>query len=282
MIAGLVLFLAVDAVLVGVALTASREAPTSTVYIEPTQVPQPTITPTPSAPAVVAIPVRRSLAVAGESTVWRAEGGSCAGAVAPLLQTSTDAGASWTDRDLSRYDVRQILALSVRDANYGTAAVKVGDDCTLVGLRSYTSGRFWEQADEVLSDFTFLDPDDLSAVVVAGARVPAPCAVPVDAATAADTALALCDDGVAFSWDGATWAPLPAQPAALAVVADGAAAEFALVGPDDCPTALGARDDTGELTPRLCAPAPAAPGATASVVAGEATWLWAGDWFGGV
>lgn len=266
--------------LVGLALTTSREAPSSTSYIEPTPEPRPSATPTPS--QLAALPVRRALAVAGESTLWRAEGGSCTAGAAPQLQTSTDAGATWIDRDLARYDVRQVLALSVRDANFGAAVVKLGDACELAGFRSFTGGRFWERADEVLDEFTYLDPDDVSTVVVAGERVGSPCPDAVQVTVSGGRPVTLCADGRAAAWADGAWSPLAAQLGAVAIVGDAPTLEFVLAGGVDCPLALGSHAVGQDADLRACASAPAVPARTVVVAVGEQSWAWAADWLGAV
>ncbi|WP_157981611.1 hypothetical protein [Protaetiibacter intestinalis] len=276
----LVAFLAVDAVLVGLALTSSREVDSDTPYIQPTQPPQPSATPTPTTPPVVALPVRRVLAAAGESAVWRAEGGSCTGGVAPLLQTSSDAGATWKDRDLARYDVRQVLALWIRDVNYGEAVVRLGDGCTLAGMRSFTAGQFWEQQDSIIGGHSFLDPDAPGAVHIDGADVPAPCGDAIQAVSGADTVVALCGSGAAFAWSSGSWMPYPPQTSAIAIVGEAPSPEFVLVGAADCLLGLGKRVDEQQLVPRLCSLSPAVPGQSVATWAASRTWLWAGNWFG--
>ncbi len=278
--AALAIFVVADVALVALAFSLTRETPSSTRYLVPSAHPQPSATPTPTPPTVVAAPVRRSLAVAGESTVWRAEGGSCAAGDAPLLQTSTDAGASWADRDIARYDVRQVLALSVRDANFGTAVVKLGDGCELAGFRSFTGGQFWERADDVLADFTYLDPDEVSTVIIAGERVESPCPDAVQATVSGGQAVVLCGEGVAFARSGDSWSSLPAQPGGVAIVTAAPVMEFAHVAGSECPLALGFSTDDGERSERGCAPAPEEGERTVSVASGSRTWVWVGGWFG--
>lgn len=273
-------FLAVDAVLVVVAINAARGTESSTVYREPSDVAVPSATPSPTVPAVVALPVHRVLAGAGESAVWRAETGSCSAGTAPALQTSSDGGSTWTDRDLGGYQVRQVLALWVRDVNYGQAVVRIGPDCRLAGLRSFTSGRFWEESAEVLTDFAFLDLDDPGTVVIDGEGVAAPCADAAQAGTVAESVFVLCGDGTVFSRVEGAWTPQPAQPGAVALVQDDASPELVFSGPEDCPLAVGVRADGGELAPRVCTTTPAAPGTTVAVSVDGRTLVWSGDFFG--
>ncbi|QEO09511.1 hypothetical protein [Protaetiibacter larvae] len=279
-IAAIVAFLAVDAVLVLAAINASRGVESSTVYLEPNIPPQPSITPTPTTPPVVGLPVGRVLAGAGESAVWRASAGSCTGGVAPALQTSSDAGATWTDRSLASYDVRQILVLWVRDVNYGEAVVRIGDDCRLAGIRSFTGGRFWEESEGALTDTVALDLDAPGDVLVDGEAVAAPCPDAVQAVPAAESVFVLCGDGSLFGRADGEWTPQAPQPGAVALVAEGAAPEVVFSGPEDCPLALGLRDEVGELAPRVCAPTAAVPGATVAVAIDGRTVVWAGDFFG--
>jgi len=196
-----------------------------------------------------------------------------------LLQTSTDAGETWTDRDLSRYEVRQILALSVRDANYGTAVVKLGDGCAIAGFRSYTGGQFWERAEEVLAEFTYLDPDD-SSVAVNGERADTPCADIADVAMSGEGPAALCGDGSIYVWSEAGWFAEPKQMSAVAVVSGAGTLEFVLVGADECSLTIGAAPDGADPTVRLCAPTDAVPARTVAVLAESGTWVWSPNWFG--
>ena len=279
MIIGVVAFLALDAVLVGLALTSSREVESSTSYIEPTpHPPTPRTTPTPEPGA--ALPVTRSLAAAGD-TIWRAEAGSCVAGTPTLLQTSSDAGTTWADRDLLRYDVRQVLALAVSNATYGEAAVRIGDSCELAGLRTFTSGQFWEREDEVLDGLSFLDTST-NQVFVQGTEQAPPCPDAIQVLSRPDEVRLLCADGTTESWRDSSWALVGRQLGALSMVDAVDSTSYLLANETECLLGLGQHPVGQPSIIDRCVETAPVPGSSLAVSDGGRTWVWSAAWWGEV
>lgn len=193
--------------------------PTFTLGSEPSASAAPSPTETPDA---VSYPrsEERFLA-AGTGTIWRATAGEC-GVVEPLLERSTDGGESWTDVTPRYRGIGQVVSL---DAFAGTEAemvARMGPDCELQALRTFTQGEFWESYPDVLAASRYVDPANPSQVILAGEAVAAPCPDP-RSFRAAGVSVALVCGGEAFVLDLAgAWAAAPvADVRAAAVASDG-------------------------------------------------------------
>jgi hypothetical protein len=139
----------------------------------------------------------------GASAWWRASSPPC-GEGEPLLERSTDAGASWTDVTPRYLDVRQVLSLSSFDGSEAEMVVARGEGCAIEGLRTFTQGEFWSAYPEVLAASTYLDAAGGSVVHRRGTEVPAPCADPHGLQTSGDVMSVVCD-GRALALTEAGW-----------------------------------------------------------------------------
>ena len=169
------LLAAIVAVLAFAAYERARPAaPTGTMAPAPTfdlGVQTPTPTPTPTGDEVP--PDRRRLLSIGSAQWWRATAGACGGA-APLIERSSDGGATWTDVTPNYLGVAQVQTLDAfSSADAEVVAATVG--CNAQALRTYTRGEFWESYPDVLAASRFVDPKDAASVRLPGGPVPAPC-----------------------------------------------------------------------------------------------------------
>ncbi|MBA8816783.1 hypothetical protein FHX48_001876 [Microbacterium halimionae] len=272
------------------ALQQSREDPYAgeTVAPVPTFTPRSTSTPdsspSPEAPAAVQIDPStvRFLAV-GDDAIWRAVAGSCTGAD-PLLEKSTDGGATFADITPLYRGVTQILSLDgfagTEAEIVATASVEDDDtDCTPQALRTFTQGSFWEFYPEVLAESTYLNPQNPGQVVTPAGDVATPCASPTSLRSVSGTAAVTCDDGTASVLaDDQTWSQLPIS-GALTV---GLTSDTLAVATTDasCSGILVTRFATGDLsTPEASQCAEGTDPAQPVAVAPDdtATLVWAGD-----
>ncbi len=197
--------LAVLALQHGSALPDESAAPTAPAVPTDSESPDassPPETPTPPMPAAEG---ERFLALQGDQ-LWRGTAGSCNGA-APVIELSTDGGASWSDVTPAGLELQQLLGLAAFGETDGDLVGAVGDDCEPAALRTYTAGADWEIYDELLGSITYISPSDGRTVVTPSIEIEAPCAQPVSLRTSRGEVGLVCD-GVAYHLDGRNWLEL--------------------------------------------------------------------------
>ena len=118
----------------------------------------------------------------GSGALWRGTAGACGGA-APTLERSRDGGDTWNDVTPRYLGIGQLLSVEAFAGSEAQIVARMGDDCELQALRTFTQGRFWESHPEALAASTYVDPADPTKVVIADADVTAPCATPWGART---------------------------------------------------------------------------------------------------
>lgn len=268
---------AIVAVLSLAAYERSRPAaPTGTMAPAPTfdlGVQTPTMTPTPAADEIS--PDRRRLLSIGSAQWWRSTAGACGGP-APLIERSSDAGATWTDVTPNYLGVAQVQTLDAfSPADAEVVAATVG--CNAQALRTYTRGEFWESYPNVLAASRFIDPKDAASVRLPTGPVQAPCDTASGLRAEGDVVALLCDEH-AWSWTGSDWQQLaPEGAVALAIDrADVLVAHHA----DECAGIAVSRVATA--TPDTSSPIGCAEGADAAApaaidVAGGRVVMWSGD-----
>ena len=234
-IVGLVGLVALDVVLVGLALRSNHSSgidtsPVTSANPSPstsspsvTSSPAETVTAT-TAPATPAAPLRTVLVALDNQSAWRISVGSCAAGGATLA-TTTDGGKTWAD---AKAPLRTIVPVRPTDSK---AAFVIGADSNCAaGIRSTTNGGgTWGSAGDVRGAW-FRDPKNTKTVGAPGPSTSQPCgerAVLDLAVISTSSARVLCADGLvrsttnaASSWtDSGTvtgavaLAVLPANPA---------------------------------------------------------------------
>src|SRR5690606_14075175 len=152
--------------------------------------PSPTPSPTPSQTPVFDRAAERFLAV-GSGVIWRGTAGEC-GAVAPVLERSTDGGKSWNDVTPTYRGIGQLLAVRAFAGDQSEIVALMGDDCELQALRTFTYGQFWEPYDDVLANSWYINPTDPASVGHPGGSLPLPCIDAHGLRTAGDLQALIC------------------------------------------------------------------------------------------
>lgn len=209
----------------------------------------------------------------GASAMWRATAGVC-GRVPPLLERSSDRGATWTDVTPRYLGIAQIASLEAFAGTEAQLVAATGSGCQTQALRTFTQGAFWETFD--LGGARYLDLADASSVREGTAVSPAPCANATGLRAGGSTVAMVCDRA-AWSWDGAAWRELSAREA-VAVAIDGSDILVAQESAD-CPGVAVTRFSGAgaSAAPEGCAEGadPTAP--TAIAVSADGIWVWSED-----
>ncbi len=284
-VVGLVLFLIVDVILVGLALTANR-APTAdrtprplvTFNTTPEPEPAPDASAEPTGDA--AADGKRFITTVDGQTLWRATAGACSSTPA-VVERSVDAGETWTPLATSAFDLRQVLALTTGDDGEIEIIGATGEACAVGGFSSSDAGDSWAPDAALPGEISYLTPDD-AAIVVSGQGVGLPCpAIDVMSATT-DRTVTACT-AVLAEWDPTTgsWGTTP-YAGVHALATEGERLMFVARGVPGC-NGLGALAING--VPAAFASAPlvgcidgadvSAPAALA--ISGQGAWLWVGD-----
>lgn len=225
---GLVLFLAVDVVLVALALRPPRtseptsipsttSSPTTPATSAGTLTTKPTPSRTPTATATAPQPTPLTLMVNGfdDTVAWRAETGTCDGGSS--VAVTRDGGKRWTTVESPAPGVARIQ--SMKDG--GSFVLGADADC---GLAQYTTtdfGASWSDAEPVKGGWSRMLESDTKAVTPANeAAQPCGDAAILDLSrTSAEQAQALCATGEITVTDdrGDSWTTYGQAPKALAL-----------------------------------------------------------------
>lgn len=204
---GLVVFIAVDVLLVALALgwdrepapvggstslttqsseseshserTAPAEDPPSDSEVEPPRV----------AP--------RLISVVSDTVAWRSEWGVCD--ERGTLELTVDGGETWGAAYPSADGLGLPLWLSGADYTAAQTAVASGSDCEEIGIRTYDSGSSWIQDEQVVANSVFVDPSDPSTVMWGGDALEGPCEDIRQVAVTGGVAAVICEDGSLWS-----------------------------------------------------------------------------------
>lgn len=215
----------------------------------------------------------RFLAV-GEDVLWRGTAGAC-GADAPVIELSSDSGATWTDVTPTYRDIAQLRTLSTFGGPHAEAVADLGEECETQAIRTFTGGEFWEPYPDELASWTYVDPTDAATIVTPDGAIDAPCAQPWGLRARGGVVALICD-GSAYTRDADEWMPLsPAGVVAVSVSADGVVA-IAHTDPACDGLAVSRVEDgtTGEID---CADDLDPLDLAALAFAGDDLLLWSGD-----
>lgn len=290
-IVGIVLFLAVDILLVVLALrsTSPRESgsasPAAPVPIASSPTASASSTPPPSAtPSIAVTAPSRVLTALNATVAWRATTGACPAATASP-ELTTDAGATWTSTDLTTTTgVRALQRIEVTDAD---TAIFIGsaEDCAPDAARTFVAGADFAETPDQLDGTWYLAPVGGTTVHAPGNDAAAPCTSTVTVAPIDDSrAAVLCGDGSThLTVDGAeTWTEVaaPAGTVSLTGTSDGLIAVS--VGSDDCAGVLLTNIAlAGDSSPLGCVGSSESPadlsGSTAIDWTDDSIWIWVDD-----
>jgi hypothetical protein len=279
------LLVILDVVLVVTAL--GRTAPADNGIPGPiptfTSVPSPGATPS-ATPTTAATPAAASeaaparfLSVVSPTQAWRATAGSCSGPD-PVIERTTDAGASWTPASISSYGVHRVDGLAAGTAKTSIVA-GVGASCTDAALSSYTSGQFWApDASGLVAGSVTQD----GRIRLGASTLSSPCAHPQRVVAGPSNDAVLCE-GVLVAKQGAgNWVTVPVA-GLSAVVLDGSGYTLAITGAAGCSGVEIATLPGAGLAPTSaptrvgCVPLKTLAGGIAIGRRANAVWLWSGE-----
>jgi hypothetical protein len=287
-IVGLVLFLVVDAVLVGWALVGDRFVGPGSATRTPASAqadPEPTATPT-AGPAAAP---ERVLSVLDEETAWRSTVGACPG-TAPTLERTTDGGSTWQSSDIAGIaDVAGVAAIQLTSEDQASVVALAAEGCAPVLALTYVGGDDWVAYPDRAAGTWFVDPGTPSRVHSPSGDRTAPCSTVVSLAPrdARNAAVLCADHTVHRTIDaGATWSEPVAVAGSVAIAGadDGyllATTGSGTTGSADCAGVTVTTLPDGGTAPdaeAACAvPSAPEPGQVALATGGGSAWLWAGD-----
>lgn len=236
-----------------------------------------TAEPDPSIPATAVSPAEERFLSIGAQAWWRGVAGQC-GAVEPLIERSIDNGQTWIDVTPRYLGVAELLSLNAFTPTEAEMVVKVGGNCEVQALRTFTQGEFWEPNPDVLATSRFVDRVTRGQVDLGQETVPGPC-VRSTGVRAWETVVALLCDNSAWVWDSTGWVSLDGPQRALALDVNDEAVWVAGLTPE-CDgiavAALGGVTAEPPVAPACVADAdPFSPLAIAA--SGEVVALWSGD-----
>lgn len=290
-IIGIILFLAVDVLLVVLALrsTSPRDngsaSPSEPLPAASSPAATPTATPTPSATSAISPTApTRILTALDASVAWRATTGACPSAVASP-ELTTDGGGTWSVTDLTT--TTGVLALQrivVTDPDTATF-LGAADDCTADAARTFVAGADFAAAPDQLDGTWYLAPVGGATVHAPGGDVAAPCASAISIAPSDDSqAGVLCGDGsVHLTADaGGTWTAVEAPEGTVALTGTSDGVLVASVGLAQCAgvqlTTISLTDDSAPLAcVESSEPASDLVGSTAIDWTDDSIWIWVDD-----
>lgn len=176
------------------------------------------------APPVVARDAERFLTAgsgAGSGVWWRAVAGEC-GRAQPLVERSTDGGATWRDTTPLSAGIGQIASLDAFQQVQAELVAGIGPSCEPQALRTYSEGEFWESYPDVLSISRYVQLSNPAVVATINGSVNAPCADARSLRARGDLVALVCDHVAYVADSSGAWNPLPTVDAvAVGVALDG-------------------------------------------------------------
>jgi hypothetical protein len=283
-IAAVIAFVIADIVLVAFALSSTRAStPTTVPETLPTIsiTPRATATPTPApAPTPATVNPASFLVATSPTTAWRATAGLC-GVSEPVIESTADAGVTWTPHSLGNQAVHEIVALSATTGDAATIVAKTGADCLVTALSTFTAGQFWQAYPERLVDQSFISPANAGVLQLQGSAMNAPCPVVLSLEVVSGRPAVLCSDAISLRSATTTEWVTTSSVGAKAFTVNGSRVLVAATGVTGC-AGIAIQSFTLPLTaaasPTLvgCAASASPTGPAALDETGQAVWLTAG------
>lgn len=281
-VVGLAVFVAVDILLIALALGWGREAAQSAELQASSQTAGQTEDdsedtvdePQPSPEPEETRPVPRLLSVVSDTVAWRSEGGICN--ERGEIELTVDGGETWGSAYPAAEELGRPLWLSGADYTAVQAALASGQECLPDGLRTYDSGATWTQEDQVITNSVFVDPIDSSAIRWGGEGIEGPCGAITQVAVTGGTASAVCQDGALWNLgsQSGSWEQIGVSGATAVTGSNGR--WIAAVESAEC-DGLGLVGLNGASVQALaCLPAELVGAVTVNFT-GDNLWLWVDD-----
>ena len=289
---GLVALVALDVVLVGIALRSNDTSgidtsPVNTASVStgvpasPSSTPSDTssTTATVTATTAPAAPLRTMLVALDNQRAWRVRAGSCSAGGATLA-TTTDGGRTWAD---AKAPLGTIVRVRPTDSQ-AAFVIGAGSSCVAELKNTSDGGGTWGSASTVGSAW-FRDPRNPRVVGAPGPSTSQPCgerAVLDLAVISTGTARVLCADGLVRSTtnSASSWTDSGRVTGAVALAVLSASPEqtyVARLGAPDCAGVQVARVDQRGATSCLATPVPKDLGQIALSLVDGGGWLAVGD-----
>ncbi|MGN7223892.1 hypothetical protein ACTHQN_13595 [Curtobacterium flaccumfaciens] len=279
-IAGIAVFLAVDAVLVGYAMVNGRgaaadnaDAAVAVSTPSATRSATPTATASGKPAASPTAPQRptRLISAVSDTIAWRGSAGTCTpnGGGQAAVELSTDSGANWAQHEVP--GLSSISRISATSADQLFVVGQRADTCELTLAVTYSGGASFADRAEDLASAWYVDPADTSRVHTPGDTLESPCPDVLELGVESPTSASVrCADGSLMSTQsgGTTWVPRDGLEAVRALSSDGA---IALSGDDASCRVI----DIASGAP-LADPADACDD-VALAYSDAATWIWSGQ-----
>ncbi|WP_460772505.1 hypothetical protein [Microbacterium sp. GXF7504] len=198
--------------------TAASPRPVPT-FTEATPTETPTPTPTPTQQPIAAPGAGERFLAVGDGAMWRATAGQCGGP-APVIERSTDDGATWEDVTPTYRGIAQVLSLDPLAGDQAEMIARMGPACEVQALRTFTYGRFWEPYPDVLAASTYIDPANTGSVIRPDGAIEAPCTAAWGLRSQAGVVGLICDGTAYRLLDDDTWEALAPDAVAVAIADD--------------------------------------------------------------
>jgi cytoskeletal protein RodZ len=295
-LAALLIFLAVDVLLVILALQSTAPRPQQTTGAmqqsapttptpEPTEDSEPASDRGPASVITAAAPTRLLSALDSE-TAWRATTGACPDATAEP-ELTTDGGESWKPTDITgSTDVRALQRILVSSADTASFIGASGDGCQPQYVRTFVAGDDFAENPELLDGSWFVTSVGSDRLHSPTGDVDGPCdSVLTVAPLDSEGAAVLCGDGsVHVTTDtGSSWSRVEDAAGTVAVTATQDGYVLAMAGVAECDGArllrVDAEGGAGSEVGCIESPLPAAElaGSTAIDWTQDALWVWVDD-----
>jgi hypothetical protein len=212
-----------------------------------------THTSTPAQSATPPVDPGRSLVAGAENVVLRAAGGSCKTGAPPLLELSTDSGATFAPT-AEELGIAQVLRVAVDSAN-NVWLVAADNQCATSIWRLNAAGTGWLQSPGSGGAWHLLPTAGKHMVHAPTGQVPVGCAVAILSAIDGQTARVLCASGIVMGTDdgGSTWVHLGRLEQAQLIAYDSSTSGVALGSTPSCDVqALVTSDGGATWTPTAC------------------------------